>query len=35
MHEAKAGKMSDVIGEATVMVKITPKLRTGEFGVNV
>ena len=35
MHEARAGKMSNVIGEANVWWNIAPKLRTGEFGVNV
>ena len=36
MHEARAGNMSGVIGEAKVLVKnCTYKLRTGEFGVNV
>ena len=36
MHEARAGKMGDVIGEAKVLVKnYIYKLRTGEFGVNV
>src|SRR6218665_3851449 len=32
MHEARAGKMSDVIEEGKVWSKITPKLRTEEFG---
>jgi len=35
MHEARAGKMSDVIEEDKVWLKNRPKLRTGEFGVNV
>ena len=36
MHEARARKLSDVIRETKVLVKkITPKLRTGEVGVNV
>ena len=35
MHEASVGNMSDVIGEAKVWSKIRPKLRKGEFGVNV
>ena len=35
MHEARSGKMCDVIGQAKVLVKtITPKMRTGEFVVN-
>jgi len=36
MHEAGAGKMSDVIREAKVLVKdYTYKLRAGEFAMNV
>jgi len=35
MHEARARKLSDVIRETKVLGKITPKLRTGEVGVNV
>ena len=33
MQKAGAGKMNDVIG--SFWSKITPKLRTGEVGVNV
>ena len=35
MHEARARKLSDVIRETKFLLKITPKLRTGEVGVNV
>ena len=35
MHETRARELSDVIREAKVWAKITPKLRTGEVGVNV
>ena len=35
MHEARATKMSDVAGEVKVLVKMTSKLRIGEFGVKV
>ena len=35
MHKARAGKMGDVIGEAKLWSKITPRLRTGEFAVEV
>lgn len=37
MHEMRAGKMGYVIGEGSCKVwsKVTPKLRTEEFKVNV
>jgi len=35
VHEARAGKLSDVIEKLRFWPKITSKLRTREFGVNV
>lgn len=35
VYKTRAGKMSDMNGEAKVLVKITSNLRTGELAVNV
>lgn len=35
MHEARAGQLSAVIGNAKVWEKITHKLQTGGFSANV